>query len=115
MAQVEFRSWDGSEEGKESATLAHFRDQMFSRWPELGLTWATVCVMAGYTLCLWTGHLLLMCSRRPNLEGEGSNWMKCLCAFSGISVTYVYSLILLFNHLFSLYFYKTAFTRNGGS
>lgn len=50
MAQVEFRSWDGSEEGKESATLAHFRDQMFSRWPELGLTWATVCVMAGYTL-----------------------------------------------------------------
>lgn len=46
-------------------------------------------------LCLWTGHLLLMYGRRPNLEGEGSNWMKCLCAFSGISVTYVYSLILL--------------------
>lgn len=41
--------------------------------------------------------------------------MKCLCAFSEISVTYVYSLILLFNHLFSLYFYKTAFTRDGGS
>lgn len=30
--------------------MAHFRGQMFSKWPELDLTRAVVCATAGYTL-----------------------------------------------------------------